>query len=140
MKEIEKKLNGLINSLVDSSGKTVPDGVTYRDISKVVCEGYASQELVTIKVFFYSKGKMRNNKPYSIPELVNEELYRMIRKDLLKITTDKSTRFSYGTNDKSNDESKDSDDKNKSEDNEDEVYINDNDMLVDRKTGKELFW
>ena len=97
MKEIEERLNGLLNQVLDSKGKCVPEGITYKDISKVMCEGYSSQELVTVKIFLFSKGSTSNNKPYSIPDLVEESVFTEIRNDLRTILTDSTYgKFRYG--------------------------------------------
>ena len=93
-----KRLNGLIATIVDSKEECVPLGIGYKDISKISCDRYASQKLVRIKVFFYSKGSLRNNKPYSMIDLVPIEVYNTITNDLFDVLTDNSIEYSFVDN------------------------------------------
>jgi len=50
----------------DADKKIPPADFTYEDISKVGFEKYVGSDRGTIKIFFYSRGKSGNNKPYSL--------------------------------------------------------------------------
>lgn len=68
MKEtIEQKkdrLSYLISQCKTAKGDSVPKGYTYKDISKTVCEIYATQPVEVIKIYFKSDGRATNNIPY----------------------------------------------------------------------------
>ena len=63
----KEKLNEIIQKkFMDSDKNNPPVDFTYEDVSKVVFEKYVGKDRGNIKIFFFTRGKSGNNKPYSL--------------------------------------------------------------------------
>jgi len=91
-----KQINSFISYCFNSKGEQYDKG-TYKDISKVVCERYPTQNVEVVKVFFRSKGGNANNVPYTFHEEVPVGTAQRISDDLLETRTTVTT--GYGTTD-----------------------------------------
>ena len=88
-----RAINGFMSQCMDAN-EEFPNGLTYRDISKVVSERYATQNVEVVKIFFRTKGSKSNNKPYTFPEELPVGTATRISDDLLEIRT--TTNMVYG--------------------------------------------
>mgnify|MGYP006883097613 CR=1 FL=1 len=89
-----KQINSFISYCYNSKGEQYKDA-TYKDISKVVCERYPTQDVEVIKVFFRSKGSNSNNIPFTFHEELPVGTAQQISNDLLEVR--KTVVVGYGT-------------------------------------------
>jgi len=87
------KVTAFMKQCVTSNGEHPPEELTYLDISKVESFRYATQTMETIKIFFRSKGKQSNNKPYTFRGELPVGTATLISNDLYSIRTEATNGY-----------------------------------------------
>ena len=91
MKEIDIINNIIRTKIKDSSGKFPSSELTHEDISKVTYEEYIGHDKGTISFFFYSSGKVGNNKPFRLKNIAIKDYIKL--KDMISRNRDTGDIF-----------------------------------------------
>ncbi len=76
-----KKMNVFFESLISNSYDSVGEiakKMKPENISKIIYEELVDSDLGNLKIFFYTEGKSRNNKPYKLGKKITFETFCMI--------------------------------------------------------------
>ena len=76
----------------DSNKNTPVEAFTYEDVSKIGYEKYVGSDRGNIKIFFYSRGKTGNNKPYMLEGRTFDE-FKQFEEMLEKCRADVESLF-----------------------------------------------
>jgi len=81
MNEIDIINNIIRTKIKDKSDNSPSSELTHEDISKVTYEEYIGQDKGAISFFFYSSGKVGNNKPFRLKNIAIEDYIKL--KDMI---------------------------------------------------------
>lgn len=95
MDEIEIINNIIKTKMKDSSGAFPPKELTHEDISKMTYEEYIGHDKGTMCFFFYSSGKVGNNKPFRLKNISIEDYIKL--KAMISKNRDAGNIFALGS-------------------------------------------
>ncbi len=95
MDEIEIINNIIKTKIKDTSGKNPSNDLTHEDISKMTYEEYIGHDKGTACFFFYSSGKVGNNKPFRLKNISIEDYIKL--KAMISKNRDAGDIFALGS-------------------------------------------
>lgn len=83
IEEVSEKTKQMLKQFKSKDGRVASEeGFTWRDISKIQFESYIPHEEISLDIYFYSKGRTGNNKPYTYHKKIDISMANKFRESL----------------------------------------------------------